>query len=82
MEKTMPLKETEKLGKFAQRDGVGDEAGEVRWERQLQGLRDVEAKVERVRGRLPWTHLVEFDNDGATERWLLRGHFPLTGLPD
>lgn len=78
MEK-MPLHDTQKLGKIAKRDVDDDETVEVRWERQLQGLLDIEAKVERVRGRLPWTHVVEFENEGATERWLLRGH-RTTGL--
>jgi hypothetical protein len=80
MMETMPLRKTVRFGKFARREN--GEAIEVRWERQLDDLPDVEATVARIYGMLPWTHCIEFEHDGEQERWLLRGFSPLTQLPD
>lgn len=80
MAESMPLRETVSYGKFARREN--DEAADVRWEHLLDDLPDIEARVERVYGMLPWTHRVTFENEGEQESWLLRGFSPMTQLPD
>ncbi|MFC6487758.1 hypothetical protein [Nitratireductor sp. GCM10026969] len=81
----MPLKDTVKLGAIARRihpEGTGEDRVEVRWERHVEDMPEVSAKVERVSGLLPWTHSVEFEHNGEQERWLLRHFFPVTQLPE
>lgn len=83
------LKETLKLGAIAKRmdpDGgkepsVSDQS-EIRWERYAADHPDAPARVERLSGMLPWTHMVAFEHDGVEERWLLRNFAPATKPPE